>query len=68
MTGANLFGAELKDAVLVEADLSGANLYRAKLIGANLRGSVYDEKTEFDAKFDPEKHGMVKKSYGMRIK
>jgi hypothetical protein len=73
LIGANLTAVELSNACLAEAylnetnlsganlsgvNLEGASLYRANLSGANLRGAYYNEKTYFDANFDPVSAGM----------
>jgi uncharacterized protein YjbI with pentapeptide repeats len=43
------------------ASLNGANLRQAKLAGANLAKAVYDDRTQWDAGFDPAAAGAVVK-------
>ena len=53
--GANLYGANLREADLYRANLEGAylreaDLSRANLREANLEGILYDDDTEYDEK------------------
>jgi hypothetical protein len=68
LDGANLQGADLSAAslditTLAQANLRGANLCGTYLRGidlseADLRGAYFDEKTQFEAEFDPLAAGM----------
>jgi uncharacterized protein YjbI with pentapeptide repeats len=68
LDGANLQGADLSEASLDISTLSQANLQGANLCGtylcgidlsqAQLQGAYFNEKTQFDAHFDPIAAGM----------
>ena len=67
--GANLSWAKMVDVVFEDTDLFGANMYRASLMGADLsradlykvhlRLAKYNNATKFPPGFNPNKHGMV---------
>lgn len=55
---ADLSHANLQSVNLSKSDLREANLKDAHLTNANLNGSLYDFRTEFPDKFEPEEHDM----------
>ncbi|MBE9029989.1 pentapeptide repeat-containing protein [filamentous cyanobacterium LEGE 11480] len=63
LQGADLSGASLDITTLNQANLQGANLCGTYLCGmdlsqVDLRGAYFDNKTQFDADFDPASVGM----------
>ncbi|MEO0839810.1 MAG: pentapeptide repeat-containing protein [Cyanobacteria bacterium J06643_5] len=55
---ADLSNADLKNVVLSESDLREANLKGADLTNVRFDGSLYDIKTQFPDKFEPEEYHM----------
>lgn len=57
---ANFKYAQLMNVDMEGADLRGAILKWKKAEKVNLKGAKYDDVTDFNEGFDPEKHGMIK--------
>jgi hypothetical protein len=55
LAGADLTGADLREAMVTGTDLSGANLTNAQVTGA-----IYNRRTRWPQGFDPRRHGAVR--------